>query len=80
MILNFALELILVDKIYPANGFNHFTGAEANFFNAYKYLASKNAKPLDINVSQDELVKANWIECYLDLKFKWPEVVSRFSE
>jgi hypothetical protein len=50
-----------------------------DFINSYKLFAARFGVPVDVDVSEQELRKENWIHVWDDLAAKWPEVTQRFS-
>lgn len=50
-----------------------------DFINAYKLLALKYKVNIDVNVSDEELKKENWIHVWEDFKNKWPQIANRYS-
>lgn len=52
--------------------------SEKNFCNAYRLYASKYGVTTNIDVEDEEMQEANWIDCFEDLARKYPQVVNRF--
>ncbi|NQV17290.1 MAG: hypothetical protein HQ534_01925 [Armatimonadetes bacterium] len=51
-----------------------------DFINAYKLYAVRFGVPVDVEVSDEELRKENWIHVWDDLVRKWPQVALRFPK
>ncbi|MCH7828029.1 MAG: hypothetical protein IIC75_08685 [Bacteroidetes bacterium] len=68
-----------VDPISAKAGAMYFAPVK-DFINAYKLYALKYGITVDPNISDEELVKDNWIHVWEDLQNKWPQVAQRFSE
>jgi hypothetical protein len=51
-----------------------------DFINAYKLYAVRLGVPRDVEVSDEELRKENWIHVWDDLARKWPQVAQRFPK
>ena len=56
-----------------------FTSSEVNFFNAYRFHASRIGVTTDIDLKDKETEQENWEATFEDLAKKWPEVVERFT-
>jgi hypothetical protein len=56
-----------------------FTSSEVNFFNAYRFHASRIGVTTDIDLKDKEAEQENWEATFEDLAKKWPEVVERFT-
>lgn len=53
--------------------------SERSFLHAYRIEATRLGASTDLEVSDDELMPANWGEVFHDLETKWPVVVHRFT-
>jgi hypothetical protein len=51
-----------------------------DFLRAYKFYAVRFGFPIDLEVSQKELQKNNWIHVWDDFVKKWPEASQRFPK
>lgn len=56
------------------------TASERNFFNAYRYHASRIGITTSIELEKDELDSDDWKLPYYALEAKWPEVTARFTD
>jgi hypothetical protein len=55
------------------------TASERSFFHAYRLMADRVGATRSLEVTDEEMELENWKEVFIDLKVKWPEVVSRFT-
>lgn len=51
-----------------------------DFIGAYRIYASRNGITKDLEVTDHELEKENWIHVWEDLEYKWPEVARRYPK
>jgi hypothetical protein len=77
-IIAYLIDLTQSKRTYKITG-HAFTASERNFFNAYRFHASKIGITTNINVTDAELRDEHYRKSLEELANQWPSVVARFT-